>query len=71
MSADFTELSKKEAIEFGEWLLRQGCVISEADDAWKASANIDILQEVYDTSVGEWLTMEQLYNKWLLIDSGE
>lgn len=54
----------RDAIDFGEWLLRQGCIVAEADDAWKASAEIDILTEVYDTKDGEWLTMEQLYRKW-------
>lgn len=56
---------KREATEFGAWLLTKGCILSEADDAWKVSSGISRHEAVYDTSDGEWLTMGQLYEVWI------
>lgn len=65
----FEKVMRQEAIEFGEWLLTQGCILSGADDAWKFAAGIGQDTQVYDTKEGDWLTMELLYDKWTTKDN--
>jgi hypothetical protein len=54
---DYPIQSKKDCVDFGKWLLSQSLLftpeLTENDE------------ELWDTQEGEWLTVEQLYNKYI------
>lgn len=57
----FAELSKKEAIQFGEWLMTQGLIPTVPQE------HFDQNKKIWDTKDGDWLNMEELYDNWRLI----
>lgn len=50
---DYPIESKKDCVAFGKWLLDQDLLFTT-----------ELNEEVWDTQEGEWLTMEDLYDKF-------
>jgi len=49
---------KEDCIEFGTWLQAQGLLFVANPYEWDG-------EQVWETSDGEWMTMKELYQKFL------
>lgn len=52
------------AVGFGKFVADSGLVQSDPDATWRKFAKKGV-NTVYDTKDGEWVTMEQLFDKYI------
>lgn len=56
--------AKTVAVGFGKYVADSGLIQSDPDVNWRKFSKVG-LNTVYDTKDGEWVTMEQLFDKYV------